>query len=373
MKWTTTKDSRIKKRGDIYYARFSKRGIRVEDSLFTSNFELAKDLTNKIERAILSDEDYKAILSGASENKTDLIDDLYPLFISDKSKGNPKLKIQKVREKTLGEYVNFYERYFKDFWGEKSLEEITADEWEKYIDHARAKSVKKDKLKIFNHWKIMSAFCSWCIATDRLVKMPGIYNPDPVTFQDELEDEDGIGKNLTDSQLLDLRNKIENNMALELYVSCAIYMGMRSSEITQLKKDRLDFKNNLIKLRASDTKTKQARSVPIHSVVFTLLKAQCHVTESSEYLFPNRVDKSRPMDRTGFKKSWYALLETCKIDCRFHDLRHSYATRVFGDPSINPVVACKSLGMSMKTAMKHYIHFSEEQLSSLNKFEIKEN
>lgn len=100
--------------------------------------------------------------------------------------------------------------------------------------------------------------------------------------------------------------------------------------------------------------------------------------EFCDYVYGGRVskkqvDKSRPMDRTGFKKSWYALLETCKIDCRFHDLRHSYATRVFGDPSINPVVACKSLGMSMKTAMKHYIHFSEEQLSSLNKFEIKEN
>lgn len=369
MTWEITKDPRIKRRGDTYYARFSKRGIRVEDSLYTTNYNIAVDLVNKIERAILNNEDYKVVLGGKSENKTDLIEDLWPRFLEDKAKGNPKKKINKVRDNTLKGYIAHW-KYFEKFWANKSLDEITEDEWEAYILYAREKSERGDSLKLFNHWKVFSSFCSWAIAIGKIDKMPNIYDPDPTTFLEELEDEDGVGINITDSQAIALKDHSYDNNPFELYVYCALFMGMRSSEITQMKKDRLDFEAGLIKLRVSDTKTKEARSIPIHPMVMLYLKAQVETFPDSPYLFPNRIDSSRPMDPTGFKKPWNALRTKHGLECRFHDLRHSYATRVFANPNINPVVACKALGMSMKTAMKHYIHFSETQLSTLNSFKL---
>lgn len=369
MNWAITKDPRIKRRGDTYYARFSKRGIRVEDSLYTNNYNIAVDLVNKIEKAILNNDDYKVVLGGKSENKTDLIEDLWPKFLEDKAKGNPKKKISKVRDNTLKGYISHW-KYFEVFWSNKSLDEITEDEWEAYILFAREKSKRRDKLKLFNHWKVFSSFSSWAVSIGKMEKMPNIYNPDPTTFLKELEDEDGIGIYIGETKAVAVKDHSFSNPPFELYVYCALLMGMRSSEITQMKKDRIDFGSGLIKLRVSDTKTKEARSIPIHPLVMPRLMAQFDAHPDSPCLFPNRVDIKRPMDPTGFKKPWNALRTKYSLDCRFHDLRHSYATRVFADPSINPVVACKALGMSMKTAMKHYIHFSETQLSTLNSFRL---
>lgn len=370
MSWMSTKDSRIKKRGDTYYARFSKRGIRVEDSLYTTNFALAVDLCNKLERAILNNEDYTEVIKGKSLEGVPLIEELFPLFQEDKTQGNPRKKIIKVRPKTLSEYQKFWDGYYKDFWGLKRLDEITEDSWEEYIEYARNKSNKKDRLKIKNHWNYFSAFLTWCELTGRLEKRPFIYNPDPTTFQDELEEQDGIGKNYSDEELEKFREGSKYHAAFHLWILMGQFMGMRSSEITQLKKDRIKISANLIKLRKSDTKTKQARSVWIHRDVLPLLVQQIESSEG-EHLFPNRSDKSRPMDPTGFKKHWDALRESTKIEGRFHDLRHSHATRAFSNKHLNPVVVCKNLGMSMQTAMKHYIHFSESELSSMNSFDLR--
>ena len=57
--WTPTKDSRIKKRDGVYWARFMKKGRRVEQSLDTQNFELAKRQVDDIEAKILVGRSWK--------------------------------------------------------------------------------------------------------------------------------------------------------------------------------------------------------------------------------------------------------------------------------------------------------------------------
>jgi integrase len=85
----------------------------------------------------------------------------------------------------------------------------------------------------------------------------------------------------------------------------------------------------------------------------------------SPYLFPNAWDKSRPMDPTGFKKPWAKLRTDNGIEGRFHDIRHSYCTRIFANPDVNPVLVCKAIGMSMRVAMSVYIHFDEKHLTKV--------
>lgn len=50
--WGKTGDARIKKREGRYWARFSKKNKRVEASLGTKNFEVAKRLVDEIEAKI---------------------------------------------------------------------------------------------------------------------------------------------------------------------------------------------------------------------------------------------------------------------------------------------------------------------------------
>lgn len=363
MSWKKTKDKRIKKRVDTYWARFSKRGVLVETSLSTANFDLAVEITNKIERAILNQENYKDILAGGPDKDlTPLIGEHWPNFINDKTHGNIKKNIRKNRERTLIEYVNYWERSFEPFWGNKRLDEITEDNWEAFILYARECSDKKGQLKIFNSWKIFSAFCTWAFKNGHVSKKPTIWNPDPDTFSDELEERDGIGINLSDEQLRNLREGSAGNPRFHLWILMAQYMGMRSSEISQLRKDRVSTDLGLIKLRKSDTKTKQARDIPIHPLISDLFWAQMKAATGT-HLFPNRNDGERAMDPGGFKKPWTELRVKFEIECRFHDLRHSCATRIFADHKINPAIGCKILGMSMKVAMEVYIHFTPEQLT----------
>lgn len=353
-----SRDPRIKKIGSVYHARFSRRGVRVEQSLDTSNFELAVILVNEIEKAILTGGDYKEVfdLSLAGKGKTALIGELWPTCIEQKTRGTRKVK--KLREKTLREYINFYARYYEGFWANRTLAEITPENWELFLEYAKGKSKRGQDLKVFNLWKYFSGFCSWCVATGEMKEMPDIYNTDE-------EGEDGVGINLSDEQLKDFREGSVDNPEFHLWIMMAQYHGQRSSEITQLRKSRIKADLKIIALSKGDTKTNTSRKIPIHPAVWPLLKAQIDRHPDSPCVFPNRNDKSRPMDPTGFKKPWNALREKLEIECRFHDFRHSYATRIFANPAVNPVMAAKALGMSMPTAMRVYIHYSEDQYQSL--------
>jgi integrase len=354
-----SRDPRIKKVGGTYHARFSRKGVRVEQSLDTSNFELALKLVNDIEQAILTGGDYKVVfdLSLRGRGNTPLIGELWPEFIRQKAQGTRKVK--KLREKTLREYINFHKRFYSEFWDNKILSEITSDNWISFIEFAQKKSKKGKELKIFNLWKYFSGFCSWCVLTGKMREFPEIFNPDD-------EDEDGIGKNLSDDELRILREESLYYPSFHLWILMAQFLGMRSGEITQLKKARVHLDRKVIKLSKADTKTNQSRVIPLHPEVLKPLTTQMDSSDSP-CVFPNRIDKSRPMDTTGFKKPWNDLRERTNVECRFHDLRHSYATRIFANPNVNPVMAAKALGMSMNTAMKVYIHYTDDQMAVLTK------
>lgn len=347
-----TRDQRVKKRGSVYWCVMSKNTVRVRQSLFTRNYEIALGLTNEIEKMILLGEDYTKLFERAKEDK--LIEDLWPLFIKDKTDGTKKIK--RVRPKTLKEYNGFWTRYYEDFFGGMRIEDIDEGVWDEYLEHVRTVSRSKRDVKILNHWKYLSAFATWARVTGRTNKIPDIYNPDE-------EPEDGIGKNYSDQELF-LFRKYSSGPA-KLWIFMAQYMGMRSSEITQLRKERIDRTAKIIRLKKVDTKTKQARKFGIHKEVWPLLEAQYSAHTGSPFLFPNVRDKHRPMDKTGFKRPWNAIRNRLGIEGRFHDFRHSFATRAFANPNLNPVIICESLGMSMATARKYYLHFTDEQFSAV--------
>lgn len=353
--YVDTRDPRIKKIRDWYHARFSCKGQRVQKALNTKNFAVAQQIVDDIEKSILIGEDWR--------REKEIFEDAWSEFLESKAKGNVK-GIAKVRDRTIREYIHFGDRWYLPFFGQMRVDKIDGDVWAEYLAHVKANSRSGDSTKLLNHWKYLSNFFRWCLASNYISKLPEIYNPDANS-----DEEDGPGKSYTDDELRAFRCGTDKvpapEMPMLLWILMAQYMGMRSSEITQLKKDRIVWSENLIRLRKVDTKTGQGRSIPIHPEVLPELKAQCEKHPKSEAVFPNAWDEKRPMDPAGFKKPWTKLRQDLGIKGRFHDFRASYATRAFADPTLNPVVVCSALGMSMKVAMKHYIRFNEQQLNSI--------
>jgi integrase len=208
-----------------------------------------------------------------------------------------------------------------------------------------------------------------------LLKKPRIWNPDPDKSESEEGEEEG-GIVIPEDVIAAMINSSSGPFGV--FIRCAALMGMRSSEITQMRKTRIDFQRNCIRLLPKDvktgSKTGKGRLIPIHPGALKALKDQYERSGDSPYLFPNQRDDDRPMDPTGFYGQWNVLkAEVGMPAITPHDLRHSYATKIFSNPHVNPVLACKALGMTMSTAERVYIHFDETHLQAVaNNFSIPE-
>lgn len=373
-KWENTSDPRIKRRNKQLYYRASKKGIRIEQKLHETTLTAAKKAADDIDEALRQNKALNEIKKefGVSSNsrkqKANLIGELWPHFIEYRKEGDSKRKLKPWREKTLYEYNSYWARSFASFFEDKLPEEIE-ELWPKFIKAERKRSSKGDALVFDNYVKYMSAFGRYLKDFGYVAEKPHVYDPNWGKESNSEKEEDGHGIVFSDETV---RKMIKNSDgAFGLYIKMLALQGMRSSEVTQLQKDRIKLDDDLIKLRAIDVKTGSktgvGRSVPIHPLLKPYLRAQMKASDGSIYLFPNKKTKARPMNKTGFKKRFNKLKEDCKIkDGWPHCLRHTYATKAFANENLNPVLVCKALGMSMNTAMKHYIHFDEKDYSKVS-------
>lgn len=102
----------------------------------------------------------------------------------------------------------------------------------------------------------------------------------------------------------------------------AYHTAMRQNEIRSLLWSDIELETQgqeLIKVRLGNTKTKEARAVPVHEDVVALLKQrQKNQSPQSKQVFPGRYD---------FSRAFAKLCRDLKIDnLKFHDLRHTAIT-----------------------------------------------
>jgi len=111
----------------------------------------------------------------------------------------------------------------------------------------------------------------------------------------------------------------ENRSKLRPIIICALDTGMRRGEILSLRWSDVDLKNKRINILAMNTKTLRPRSVAITSrLLVELMK------------LPRRDPATRVFGVTDtVKRSWATAKRIAGIsDLRFHDLRHTCATRL---------------------------------------------
>lgn len=344
MTWVATKDRRIKKRHGRYWARFKTRGRKVEQSLETTSFEVAKRQVEEIQGKILMGRSWK--------RERQLFQEAWLEFLIDKRSGN---KVRPAREKTLHEYTAFGLRYFLPFFGKHRLGDVE-DMWPDFIDFVRS---KHGQIQFFNIHKYMNGLMTWAVRHGKLQVRPYLHNPD--SRAEALREEQGPGKAYSAADLLAMRDAAAHHGRFYLFMLMAQYMGMRPSEITQLKKERIDFDQGVIELKKVDTKTNTGRRVPIHPVVIDLLRRQVQESGSSPYLYPNRADALRPMDRTGFKKVWARILADAGVIGRLYDFRHTFITNAISQ-GMNPAVVAEITGTSIRVIQKHYLHLTANDL-----------
>jgi integrase len=114
-----------------------------------------------------------------------------------------------------------------------------------------------------------------------------------------------------------------------LLLMTAIFSGLRVGELLRLKWLDIDWNDNLLIVRSSKTEA-GVREVAIPDFLVQELSRASLDLDGGEYVF--RTKDGEPMKhRTVARRALEATLKRAKVPhCRFHDLRHTYASILIG-------------------------------------------
>lgn len=106
-------------------------------------------------------------------------------------------------------------------------------------------------------------------------------------------------------------------------VLVAVNTGIRKNALLNLKWSDVSLQDKTITLQASNAKNKKSAILPMNQTVYNTLSALPH---DSEFIFTSARTGTRYDEIRG---RWKTLLKAANIhDFRFHDLRHTFASRL---------------------------------------------
>jgi integrase len=141
------------------------------------------------------------------------------------------------------------------------------------------------------------------------------------------------------------------NDYLKNAVLIALNTGMRRGEILALKWGQVDLARGV--LTVENTKNGKRRKIPVNSALRCVLGKLRENGDSDEFVFPNRKTGESVKN---VKKSFRRACEKAGIKgFRFHDLRHTFATRLV-ERGVDLATVSELLGHSTIVLTKRYSH-----------------
>jgi excisionase family DNA binding protein len=142
---------------------------------------------------------------------------------------------------------------------------------------------------------------------------------------------------------------------LKPIILVALHTGMRRGEVLGLKWEQVDFRQGQIKVEK--TKSGKTRFIPINSELLETLRELKKKDGKSEYLFVNPETGNPLKDvKTAFKA---ASRRAGILKFRFHDCRHTFATRLV-ESGVDLITVKELLGHSTVKVTERYTHSSRD-------------
>ena len=141
-------------------------------------------------------------------------------------------------------------------------------------------------------------------------------------------------------------------------VITALNTGMRLGEILSLTWVNVNLGDGHITVTSENSKSRRARRIPINRVLCDVLMIH---PRTSELVFPSPATGGAwNSSRNPLKTAFYAACRRANIQgLRFHDLRHTFATRLVAENQ-NIAVISKLLGHAQITTTMRYAHSTSE-------------
>lgn len=238
------------------------------------------------------------------------------------SKGN-------LRPATVRDDVRFARRWRESkFFSGKKLDEITPDLIERY-KQLRSQDLSRSRRAKSTRLISRRAVDSELSRLKRLFSLAvqfGLCEFNPAAKVKLYREDNKRVRYLTDEQERRLMGFL--SPWLTSVVRFDLHTGLRKGELLGLRWSDIDFQGTVLTIPASRAKGKRDRHVPLNRtarLVLTGLRSDAPEAAAEALVFGS--PKGKP--RVSFHKEWRkALLLAGISDFRFHDLRHTYASRL---------------------------------------------
>ncbi len=139
-------------------------------------------------------------------------------------------------------------------------------------------------------------------------------------------------------------------------VITALHTGFRAGELLSLTWKEVDFTKRLLTVHSAYAKNGERRSIPMNDVLHATLKEVRIKHSVRGPVFLNRAGTSYRSYRTAFEN---AVVKASITDFHFHDLRHTFASRLVMAgvdlPTVKELMGHKDIKMTLR-----YTHLSNE-------------
>ena len=194
---------------------------------------------------------------------------------------------------------------------------------------------------------------------------------------DFLKESASPGRALTPEEEAALLDSASKSRCRSLYpvIMLAINTGMRASEIRELTWGQVDFFSKSLTVGKSKTAAGTGRIIPLNPravAVLTHWRSLFRGAEPEHYVFPHEkyglagndrkqcayeIIPTEPMHR--WKVAWESARKTANVACRFHDLRHTFISRLAESQASDSTVMALA-GHVSRAMMERYSHIRME-------------
>jgi integrase len=332
------------KESEIWWMRFSVNGKQIKVSTGTSDARLAEKIINKVKTQIA--EGKWLDINTARQHD---FDELIERYLNEHSKIN---KAASTYEKDL-----YMKVHLRVFFSGKTLDRIDSDSIllykNKRLGEGAAQNTVLNELGMLRN-ALNIARCAWKWTKEN--PFSGL----PLGLQ-----ANHVDRWLTKDEEQNLLKAAEGKLNGQLpdIILLDLHTGLSQEEIVNLKWNQIDlFRKTLTTVRKkTKKKLRPARTVPINDTAVECLKRLAKIQSMHGYVFFD--EQGNPISANSLKKAFRRAVKAAEIaHCRFHDLRHTFATRLVQSGKVDLYKVSKLLGHSSIEVTERYAHHCPESL-----------
>ncbi|HSL03374.1 MAG TPA: tyrosine-type recombinase/integrase [Nitrospiraceae bacterium] len=321
------------KRGKYWCMRFTYQGRQVRRSTGTADRRLAELILGKVRAQIVEGRFFETL-----EEKTRTFDELTERYL-----------VEHAAKKSEPRHYRGYCKNLKAFFGERTLVEITPKliaeyKARRYAAGLKPASINRELASLKKAFNLAVREWEWC-------------RENPVSKVSMEQENNKRARWLS----VEEEPRLLQGCAPWLHdlVTFALHTGMRMGEILELTWRGVDFNRRTVMVVRS--KNGERQTIPINETVLSVLRQKSKVRSlSTELVFCSRVFTS--MEAGHLRRSFRAALRKARIeDFHFHDLRHTFATRLV-QAGVDLYKVQRLLGHKSPIMTQRYAHHYPESL-----------